>query len=139
IEALREDIAEMAAVTEARSGAGHFRLAVDRVFTVAGAGLVATGTAFAGTVSREDRLWIAGRDNQLRVRGIHANNRESETGHAGDRLALNVAGIDRDDVARGDWLVADPGLDLFRKLDVRLRLVADAARPLRHWTPVHVH
>jgi selenocysteine-specific elongation factor len=136
---LAAHLAERAAQTGEKSTAGHFRLAVDRVFTVAGAGLVVTGTAFSGRVAREDRLWIAGRDNQLRVRGIHANNRESETGHAGDRLALNVAGIDRDDVARGDWLVADPGLDLFRKLDVRLRLVADAARPLRHWTPVHVH
>ena len=139
IEALREEIADMAAVTEARSGAGHFRLAVDRVFTVAGAGLVATGTAFAGTVSREDRLWIAGHDVQARVRGIHANNTDSETGRAGDRLALNLAGLDKDDIARGDWLVADPGLGLYRKLGVRLNVVADAKRPLRHWTPVHVH
>ncbi len=139
IEALRKEIADMAAVTEARSGAGHFRLAVDRVFTVAGAGLVVTGTAFAGTVSREDRLWIAGHDVQARVRGIHANNTDSETGRAGDRLALNLAGLDKDDIVRGDWLVANPGLGLYRKLDVRLNVVADAKRPLRHWTPVHLH
>lgn len=136
---LQQRVAEMAAETEARAGNGHFRLAVDRVFTVAGAGLVVTGTAFAGTVAREDRLWIAGHDSQVRVRGIHANNQDSETGRAGDRLALNIAGLDKDDIERGDWLVADPALDLFRKLDVRLHVVADAKRPLRHWTPVHVH
>lgn len=118
---------------------GHFRLGVDRVFTVAGAGLVVTGTAFSGQVAREDRLWIAGFDTQARVRGIHANNADSQTGRAGDRLAINLAGIDKDDIARGDWLVADPSLQLYKKLDVRLRVVADARRPLRHWTPVHVH
>lgn len=136
---LQQRVADMAAETEARTGNGHFRLAVDRVFTVAGAGLVVTGTAFAGAVTKEDRLWIAGRDTQVRVRGIHANNRDSETGQAGDRLALNLAGLDKQDAARGDWLVADPALGLFQKLDVRLHVVADAKRPLRHWTPVHVH
>ncbi|MDA0786737.1 MAG: selenocysteine-specific translation elongation factor, partial [Proteobacteria bacterium] len=136
---LQQRVAEMAAETEARAGNGHFRLAVDRVFTIAGAGLVVTGTAFAGTVTREDRLWIAGHDTEARVRGIHANNQDAETGQAGDRLALNLAGLDKDDIERGDWLVADPALGLFRKLDVRLHVVADAKRPLRHWTPVHVH
>ncbi|MBT5945977.1 MAG: selenocysteine-specific translation elongation factor [Rhodospirillaceae bacterium] len=136
---LRQRVADMAAETEVRSGNGHFRLAVDRVFTVAGAGLVVTGTAFAGTVAKEDRLWIAGHDTPVRVRGIHANNADSETGQAGDRLALNLAGLDKDDIVRGDWLVADPALGLFRKLDIRLHVVADARRPLRHWTPVHVH
>lgn len=136
---LRQRVADMAAETEARAGNGHFRLAVDRVFTVAGAGLIVTGTAFAGAVAKEDRLWVAGHDTQVRVRGIHANNVDSETGLAGDRLALNLAGLDKEDIVRGDWLVADPALGLHRKLDVRLHVVADAKRPLRHWTPVHVH
>ncbi|MGB0572874.1 MAG: selenocysteine-specific translation elongation factor [Alphaproteobacteria bacterium] len=136
---LQQHVASMAAETEARAGNGHFRLAVDRVFTVAGAGLVVTGTAFAGTVAKEDRLWIAGHDTQVRVRGIHANNQNSDAGQAGDRLALNLAGLDKEDIERGDWLVADSALSLFRKLDVRLHVVADAKRPLRHWTPVHVH
>lgn len=139
VEALASHIAELATETVARTGDGHFRLAIDRIFTVAGAGLVVTGTAFAGAVKREDRLSISGRDLQARVRGIHANNRESESGQAGDRLAINLAGIDKDDIARGDWLVADPALGLYRKLDVHLRVVPDARRPLRHWTPVHVH
>ena len=136
---IRTHIADMAAETEIRSGNGHFRLAVDRVFTVAGAGLVVTGTAFSGTVAREDRLWVTGHDSQVRVRGIHANNADSETGRAGDRLALNITGLDKDDIVRGDWLAADPRPGLYRKLDVRLHVVTDAKRPLRHWTPVHVH
>jgi selenocysteine-specific elongation factor len=139
IDALAAKITTLSEEVQNKAEGGHFRLGIDRVFTVAGAGLVVTGTAFSGEVKREDRLWIAGFDTQARVRGIHANNAESETGRAGDRLAINLAGIDKDDIARGDWLVADPGLQLYKKLDVRLRVVADARRPLRHWTPVHVH
>ncbi len=139
VEALAGQLAALAAETEARTGDGHFRLAIDRIFTVAGAGLVVTGTAFAGTVNREDHLSVSGHDLQARVRGIHANNRGSDNGQAGDRVALNLAGVDKDEIARGDWLVADPALSLYRKLDVRLRVVPDARRPLRHWTPVHVH
>jgi selenocysteine-specific elongation factor len=139
IEALTAHITALSEDTEARSEQGYFRLGVDRMFTVAGAGLVVTGTAFSGRVAKEDRVWIAGFDTQARVRGIHANNADSEAGRAGDRLAINLAGIDRDDIARGDWLVASPSLGLYRKLDVRLKVVADARRPLRHWTPVHVH
>ena len=139
IDALAAKITALSEEVQNKAEGGHFRLGIDRVFTVAGAGLVVTGTAFSGEVKREDRLWIAGFDTQARVRGIHANNAESETGRAGDRLAINLAGIDKDDIARGDWLVADPGLQLYKKLDVRLRVVADARRPLRHWTPVHVH
>jgi selenocysteine-specific elongation factor len=139
IDALSAKITALSEDVQNKAEGGHFRLAVDRVFTVAGAGLVVTGTAFSGQVNREDRLWIAGFDTQARVRGIHANNAESETGRAGDRLAINLAGIDKGDIARGDWLVADPGLRLYKKLDVRLRVIADARRPLRHWTPVHMH
>lgn len=139
IDALAARITALSDEVQDKAEGGHFRLGVDRVFTVAGAGLVVTGTAFSGAVKREDRLWIAGFDTQARVRGIHANNAASDIGRAGDRLAINLAGIDKDDIARGDWLVADPGLQLYKKLDVRLRVVADARRALRHWTPVHVH
>ncbi len=139
IDALATHIALLAAETEAQAASGHFRLAVDRVFTVAGAGLVVTGTAFSGAVTREDRLWIAGYGIEVRVRGMHANNAESETGQAGDRLALNLAGIDKEDIARGDWLVGSDRLRRYRKIDARLKVVPDTRRALRHWTPVHVH
>ena len=139
IDELSRQISSLSLGFANKQESGKFRLGIDRVFTVDGAGLVVTGTAVAGQVEREDRLWIAGLEKQTRVRGIHANNVESEIGHTGDRLAINLAGIDRGDIARGDWLVADPALGLYKKLDVSLQVVADARRSLRHWTPVHVH
>ena len=107
---------------------------VDRVFTLAGHGTVVTGTAHAGLARAGDesadlRLMPAG--ERLRVRGIHAQNRLSETGAAGQRCALNLAGIDKNAIARGDW-VADARCFLpSRHVDVELTLLpggeADAA------------
>ena len=122
---------------------------MDRVFTLAGHGTVVTGTAHAGLARAGDesadlRLMPAG--ERLRVRGIHAQNRPSETGAAGQRCALNLAGIDKNAIARGDW-VADARCFLpSRHVDVELTLLpggeadaAGAAGTVRAWTPLHVH
>jgi len=125
-----------------RDGAGLFRLAVDRVFTLAGHGTVVTGTAHAGQARAGDdtadlRLMPAG--TRVRVRSIHAQNQPSETGVAGQRCALNLAGIDKNAIARGDW-IADARCFLpSRHIDVALTLLASADAPVRAWAPLHVH
>ncbi|MEN4921406.1 selenocysteine-specific translation elongation factor [Achromobacter spanius] len=125
-----------------RDATGLFRLAVDRVFTLTGHGTVVTGTAHAGQVRAADdtadlRLMPAG--TRVRVRGIHAQNRQSETGAAGQRCALNLAGIDKDAIARGDW-IADARCFLpSRHVDVALTLLPSADAPVRAWAPLHVH
>ncbi|QEL64484.1 selenocysteine-specific elongation factor [Oryzomicrobium terrae] len=122
-----------------------FRLAIDRSFALAGAGTVVTGTAFAGRVQVGDKLTVFAPERgvaaTVRVRSLHANNRPADAGHAGQRLALALVGIDHGAVERGDWLVAD---FLARpaertRVDVRLSLLADAPRPLTHWSAVHLH
>jgi len=121
---------------------GLFRLAVDRVFTLAGHGTVVTGTAHAGEVRAGDdtadlRLMPAGA--RVRVRSIHAQNQPSETGSAGQRCALNLAGIDKSAIARGDW-IADARCFLpSRHVDLALTLLASADAPVRAWSPLHVH
>ncbi|ADP13684.1 selenocysteine-specific translation elongation factor [Achromobacter xylosoxidans A8] len=125
-----------------RDGAGLFRLAVDRVFTLAGHGTVVTGTAHAGLARAGDeaadlRLMPAG--TRVRVRSIHAQNQPSETGAAGQRCALNLAGMDKNAIARGDW-IADARCFLpSRHVDVALTLLASADAPVRAWAPLHVH
>ena len=147
-ERLRRHLHEAAQALGQRRDDGLFRLAVDRVFTLAGHGTVVTGTAHAGLArageSADLRLMPAG--ERLRVRGIHAQNRPSETGAAGQRCALNLAGIDKNAIARGDW-VADARCFLpSRHVDVELTLLpggeadaAGAAGTVRAWTPLHVH
>ncbi len=118
---------------------GEFRLAVDRAFTLAGIGTVVTGTAVAGRVAVGDRLMLSPRGLAVRVRGVHAQNRQATEGVAGQRLALALAGVERDDVRRGDWVLAEALHAPTQRLDVRLQLLAGEPRPLAHWTPVHLH
>lgn len=124
-----------------RAAGGGFRMAVDRVFHLKGAGLVATGTVFAGAARPEDRLTVTPGGLEVRVRGIHAQNRESGTGAAGQRCALNLTGrgVGRGAIARGDWLVSAALHSPTRRFDARLKVLSSETRPLRHWTPVHVH
>jgi selenocysteine-specific elongation factor len=121
--------------------AGRFRLAVDRSFTLAGVGTVVTGTVFAGQVSIGDRLLLSPSGIEARVRGIHAQNRQAVRGRAGQRCAINIAGpqIDKDSVQRGDWLLDAAAHAPTDRFDARLRLLSAETRPLRHWTPVHLH
>jgi selenocysteine-specific elongation factor len=118
---------------------GHFRLAVDRSFSLAGIGTVVTGTAVAGRVSVGDKLLLSPAGKAVRVRGLHAQNRQADVGAAGQRLALNLAGVDKDEVARGDWIVAEPAHAPTQRLDARVRVLASEAQPLAHWTPLHLH
>jgi selenocysteine-specific elongation factor len=130
-----------AEATGDRAADGWFRLPVDRCFTVAGAGTVVTGTVFSGETRQDDQLVLLSTGAAARVRGIHAQNAPSKTGRAGQRCALNIAGphISKDAIHRGDWLVAPALRRPTDRLDVRLRLLPDEARPMRHWTPVHLH
>ncbi len=120
---------------------GAFRLAVDRCFHVIGAGVVVTGTVFAGTAAVGDELLVQSKDLPLRVRGLHANNRAAPQTRSGQRCALNIAGqgVTRRTVTRGDWIVAPPCAAPVRRLDTRLRVLTSEHRPFAHWTPVHVH
>ncbi|WP_017431258.1 selenocysteine-specific translation elongation factor [Vreelandella jeotgali] len=144
VDALREALSRQAREIAARSDEGEFRLSVDRSFSVAGAGVVVTGTALAGRASVGDSLWSEdenGRARRLRVRGLHAQNRPAETATAGQRVALNLAGerLRPEHVPRGSWLVGEALKGPSQRLDIQLRVLDDAPRALTHWTPVHVH
>ena len=113
IDALRDHLQQI----PSREHASHhrFRLAIDRAFTVKGAGLVVTGTALSGEVNVGDTLWLTGVNKPMRVRGLHAQNQPVEQAHAGQRIALNIAGdAEKDQLNRGDWL-------------------------LTQWQPLHIH
>jgi selenocysteine-specific elongation factor len=138
---LRAHLEEAARTIAARSAAGNFRLAVDRTFTIAGAGLVVTGTVYSGQVTVGDRLIVSPSGLSVRVRAIHAQDRKSEAGQAGERCALNLTGadIDKGSVSRGDWIVAETVHAPTRRADATIRILPSEPRAFRHWTPVHVH
>lgn len=114
----------------------RFRLAVDRAFSVKGAGLVVTGTALGGQVAVGDTLWLTGADAPVRVRGLHAQNQPAEQAQAGQRIALNISGdVSKDQVARGDWLLAQKPPIAAERILVAL----DKDLPIKHWQPLHLH
>ena len=142
VAALKDYLHAQAQAMARREAKGLFRLAVDRVFTLSGHGTVVTGTAHAGQVRADDDatdLRLMPANTRVRVRGIHAQNQPSETGDAGQRCALNLAGIDKSAIARGDW-IADARCFLPSKhVDVALTLLPSADTPVRAWAPLHVH
>ncbi len=95
-----------------RSGrAGAPVLHIDRAFTIPGAGTVVTGTLWSGSIVRGDRLMILPSGRRARVRGVHVHDHPRERAHAGQRVAVNLAGVGLTEVARGDVL-ADPSSSL---------------------------
>jgi selenocysteine-specific elongation factor len=139
LDALEHHLAQARLVHSAQPAGGAFRLAVDRSFSLAGVGTVVTGTAVSGQVAVGDSLLVSPAGREVRVRGLHALNRSAPTGHAGQRLALNLAGIDKQDIQRGDWIVAAAAHAPTQRIDARLNVLPGEAKALAHWTPVHLH
>ena len=140
IESLRRHLHDTAARFPLRRDQRLFRLAVDRVFTLSGHGTVVTGTVFSGQVRTGDTVAVMPSGTQVRVRSIHAQNRAANIGRAGERCAVNLAGIETSTIARGDWL-ADPRAFVPNpRIDVRLNLLpGDSSRRLKSWSPLHIH
>lgn len=124
-----------------RSSEACFRLAVDRVFTLQGVGVVVTGTVLSGVVHAGDHVLISPSGLPARVRSLHAQNKPSDIGRAGDRCALNLAGdgITKDRIQRGD-MVLDPALHApADRIDARLRLLPSETKPVKQWFPARLH
>ena len=120
---------------------GRFRLAVDRHFTLAGAGTIVTGTVVAGGAVVGAALTVSPHGTAVRVRGIEVQGRAVDAARAGARCALNLAGTElkRTAIARGDWIVDPAAHAPTDRLDVRLGTARDLDRPLRHDALLQLH
>jgi len=139
IAALRAHLEQQAAGTRRLSDERLFRLAVDRVFSLPGHGTIVTGTVFSGEVHVGDTLAVMPAGRAARVRSLHAQNRGADSGRCGQRCALNLAGLERSAIARGDWLAEPSLLAPTRRVEAQLRLVPQSRLRLSAWTPLHVH
>ncbi|WP_168791637.1 selenocysteine-specific translation elongation factor [Paraburkholderia aromaticivorans] len=139
VAALKAHLHAAAAAWRMKRDDGLFRLAVDRVFTLSGQGTIVTGTVVSGRLAVGDTMLLAPKNQPVRVRSIHAQNRPAQSGRAGERCALNLAGIEKSAIDRGDGIV-DPRLSqASERIDVMLTLLADGPLTLEHWAPLHVH
>lgn len=141
LEALRAHLVAAERAHAARPASGNFRLAIDRSFTLSGAGQVVTGAVFSGSARVGDSLLLSPQGAEVRVRAIHAQGRPAEQARAGQRCAINLAGVElkKAEVRRGNWLVAPRAHEPTDRIDIRLDLLAGEPRSLEHWTPVHLH
>lgn len=138
--ALRALLQDEAAATRRETAEGEaFRLAVDRAFTLDGVGTVVTGTVHAGAVQVGDELVLVPGERRVRVRSLHAQNQAVTQAGAGQRCAVAVAGVAKQDVDRGQWLVAPAAALATDRIDVELTLWPGEPRALRSGTRVHVH
>jgi len=136
---LVETIAREVKALHGKDADGPMRLPIDRHFTVAGFGTVVTGTLLSGGVRPGDALEVLPQEIMTRVREVQVHGRKMVEARAGQRVALNLTGIERAVLHRGT-VAATPGI--FRqtdRVDARLTLLADAPRPLKFRDPVHFH
>ena len=130
---------ETAAVAQGEcQSAGGFRLSIDRCFTLSGAGTVVTGTAFAGSVKAGDQLLLSPPNKAVRVRSLRVQDAPAESGHAGQRIALALSGIEKAEVERGQWIVAPSMHAPVRRFDATIRVLSGQPA-LKHWTQAHLH
>ena len=130
---------ELLESTETRKDSGRPRLSIDRAFTMPGFGTVVTGTLIDGSLSVGQEVQILPSGRVSRIRGLQSHRQKIETSSPGRRLAVNLSGVSHDDIQRGEVLTIPRWLRPTIALDVRLQILADAPRSLKHNRPVTFH
>ncbi len=138
IELLKEKIHDLALRVSPKSTGGLFRLPIDRVFTLRGFGTVVTGTVLSGQIALNDDVEILPTGIRSKVRGLHSHGAPVEQGLAGQRLAINLQGVEKESLKRGDAVVTPGRFSPTQSIDVRIKLLEDAP-PLKSKTNIHFH
>ena len=139
VEELLEALDRAAAGAGARDEAGAARLPIDRVFSIEGIGTVVTGTLWNGAIRAGDALTLLPSGRSVRVRQVEVHDRAVDAARAGQRTAVAIHGVDREDVSRGDWLTTPARFRASGILDARVSLHPSAERPLVTRARVRVH
>ncbi|MCX6625911.1 MAG: selenocysteine-specific translation elongation factor, partial [Acidobacteria bacterium] len=138
LDALREALRRLVDASAARDSSRHFRLPIDRSFSLRGFGTVITGTLIAGSVSLEQELEVHPGGRRLRVRGIQTHNRSVKRASAGERTALNVTGAEASELSRGLVLTEPDCFLATRDIACTLELLPTSGA-FKHGAPVHFH
>lgn len=132
LDELQSALEEVLALAPSRPDLGRPRLPIDRVFTMSGFGTVVTGTLIDGSFSVGDEVLILPGEIRGRVRGLQTHKQKEEVAHPGARTAMNISGVDVDELRRGQVVVLPGTLKPSQRLDVHFRLLPDASQPLKH-------
>ncbi len=138
LDELKSALARVASEVAAKDSAALARLPIDRVFTMKGFGTVVTGTLVAGTIRKEAELEVFPAGKRVRVRGVQVHGSPAEAAVAGQRTALNLAGLSTEDLARGMTLAAADTFRSASRVDALLSLLP-SAKPFKDGARVHFH
>jgi selenocysteine-specific elongation factor len=138
-EDLKQAIISQSAEVARRDSNAIARLPIDRVFTMKGFGTVVTGTLVSGTIGKDEELEVFPSGRRVRVRGVQVHGHAADRAVAGQRTALNLTGASTEDLTRGMTLAPATTFGATRHIDVQLRLLLSAPRPLRSRARVHFH
>ncbi|MBI4684511.1 MAG: selenocysteine-specific translation elongation factor [Nitrospirae bacterium] len=138
IDLLKEKIREVALKIRPKLTKGLFRLPIDRVFTLKGFGTVVTGTALSGSISVDDAVDILPTDIKSKVRGLHSHGKSIKTAYAGQRVAINLTGVEKESLSRGDVVVVPNRFVPTKTVDANIELLKNAP-VLKNKSLVHFH
>ena len=139
LEDLKRALVEVVEDLPDRSSDDLFRLPIDRVFALAGAGTVVTGSTWSGTVSAGATVRLLPLDRDVRVRSIQVHSQDAAQAGPGRRTALALVGVDTDEIDRGHVAVTGTGWAPTSTLDVALELLPTVKKPLAVRTRIRVH
>ncbi len=138
IDALKQELLQVAQAAPVKDATRPFRLPIDRVFVMKGFGAVVTGTLISGSLKPEDEVELFPAGKRVRVRGLHSGGRGVERAVAGQRTAVNLTGVELEEIRRGMVLAAAGLFQTTQRLDARVALLT-GAKPLKSRARVHFH
>lgn len=136
---LIETIDQLADQVELKSASSAVRMPIDRVFTLQGHGTIVTGTLVEGHVTEGDMLTVFPSMKEAKVRSIQVHSNSVNTAYAGQRVAINVTGIKKTDINRGEILAHEASMQVTSMLDIKLKLLTHSSRELRNWTRLRLY
>lgn len=139
IDALRQELVRLVQTVRPKEAARSFRIPVDRVFTVKGFGTVVTGTLIEGTLCVGDPVELYPGGGVSKVRNLQVHGRDVDTAEAGQRVAVNLAAMKKDEVQRGDTLAQPGSMEPTMMLDVKLNLFRDTPRTVENGSVLHLY
>lgn len=139
IEEIKKLIIDTLNELEMRDAKGAFRLPIDQVFTVKGQGTVVRGTVYEGTVEEGQTLKIMPADIEVRARQLQVHHKPAQKAFAGQRVAINLSGVSKEDLKRGDVLVSSEYFLVTKTIDVAIRMVGDLEYMVKQRMPIKLH
>ncbi|ANU26136.1 selenocysteine-specific translation elongation factor [Planococcus versutus] len=139
IEELKQTISSELASTQFRDAFGSFRLPIDQVFSVQGQGTVVRGTVYEGIVQKAEQLIVLPKGISVKARQIQVHHEEQQTARAGQRAAINLSGVERSDIKRGDVLVDSKHFLVTDTIDVALQTIGRSFAALKQRTTIKLH